>query len=152
MFLSWKGALLYVTWGSLYGYLMKTYWKWRWIMQYWYDSSAHRKKCLFQLFPLHARQKENKRKQQISNTTHQKYSHCESKHTEMHGSKWQGRKSSPWFQLSCDVSCREWDRTILRHPSAFGSPRGDRVGKDHLHICLECGAKSNSRTQYCWQK
>lgn len=66
-----------------------------------------KKKWLFQLLPLHPRQK--KKNQQNKN---QQYNppenyHWASKHIEMYGSKWQRRRSSLWFLLWCDVSCKE---------------------------------------------
>ena len=48
--------------GSQYGYLVRTCWKWRWIVQYWwFPHSQKKKKCLFQLLPLHVRRNKTRK-------------------------------------------------------------------------------------------
>lgn len=107
MFLSWKGALLYVTWGSLYGCLMKTYWKWRQIMQYWYHSSTQRRNGFSSCYLcIQDKKKKNQQNKNQQYNPPENY-HWASKHIEMYGSKWQRRRSSLWFLLWCDVSCKE---------------------------------------------
>lgn len=144
MFLSWRGALLYVTWGSQYGYLMKTYWKWREIMQYWYDSPTHRKKCVFQLFPLHARRKKDQKTTSVKATTSQVMTVS-------------GREGSPVcgtnHRALCHVEKPIGKGTVqCSGILLFLGVQGETESGKRQSAYLECGAKSNSRTQHCWQK
>lgn len=152
-FLSWKGALLYVTWASLYGYLMKTYWKWRMIMQYWYDSSTL-EKMPFPAVSFACKTKKTNNKPATQPTRKQ--------------SVWKQAHRKAWWQvaekeLQSVVPTVVWcvmqksphgmrQDNIQASLCSWKSKGGQRVGKGSLHICLECGAKSNSRTQHCWQK